>query len=282
MDNSSILIVGLGLIGGSYARGLHACGYRVSALDTDEDSIRYAREEGFIAEGAVYDSALVRRADTVIFGLYPAAIEAWLREHQGDLQPGALLTDVSGVKRGMVETVQSILRKDVEFLASHPMAGREVSGVRNSSAALFCGANFIITPTARNTPAAEERLRILAQALGFGNITVLSPEEHDVMIGYVSQLTHAIAVSLMNANDDPRLREYTGDSFRDLTRIAKINEVLWSELFLSNRDVLMDQIDRFTDALQHLRSTLEAEDRDELRRLFIRSTQRRKIFDRET
>ena len=281
MSRSSILIIGLGLIGGSYARGLHACGHTVRALDTNEDSIRYALEEGFIDAGAAYDRSLVSGADLVIFGLYPAAIEAWLREHMEDLRPGVLITDVSGVKRGVVESVQSILGDRGEFLASHPMAGREVSGVRNSSAAIFHGANFIITPTERNTPAAMERLRALAGDLGFGNITVLSPEEHDVMIGYVSQLTHAIAVSLMNANDNPHLREYTGDSFRDLTRIAKINEVLWSELFLANRDVLIGQIDQFSDALQHLRGALEAGDGEELRRLFICSTRRRRTFDRE-
>ena len=129
-SDTKFLIVGLGLIGGCYARRLTALGHRVCALDTDPDAIAYALEEGIIARGAAMDEALVREADVVIFGLYPKALLAWLRAHQGALRPGALLTDVSGVKCGVVDEVQSFLRPDVEFVGAHPMAGREVSGVR--------------------------------------------------------------------------------------------------------------------------------------------------------
>lgn len=155
-SDTKFLIVGLGLIGGCYARRLTALGHRVCALDTDPDAIAYALEEGIIARGAAMDEALVREADVVIFGLYPKALLAWLRAHQGALRPGALLTDVSGVKCGVVDEVQSFLRPDVEFVGAHPMAGREVSGVRNSDARIFQDANFLITPTARNTKAAVD------------------------------------------------------------------------------------------------------------------------------
>lgn len=281
MSSQTFLIVGLGLIGGSYARGLHAAGHTVWALDRDQDALDYALQEGFIQRGAVYDKELVSGAERVIFGLYPRTMIDWLDAHGGDLHPEALVTDVSGVKRGVVEAAQDRMAPGQEFLASHPMAGREVSGVRSSDAAIFQGANFIITPTGRNTPQAMETLRALAEELGFGHISVLTPQEHDEMIGYVSQLTHAIAVSLMNANDNTHLREYTGDSFRDLTRIAKINENLWSELFLANRDILLGEIDAFAEALGGLRAALAAGDEEELRRLFIQSTHRRRIFDGE-
>ena len=160
------------------------------------------------------------------------------------------------------------------------MAGKEVSGVEHADDAMFAPANFIITPTEKNTPAGVAFARELAQALGFAHISQLTCEEHDKVIGYVSQLTHAIAVSLMNANSDPRLVDYTGDSFRDLTRIAKINEELWCQLFMSNRDLLTAEIEQFEAALTDLKEKLSAGDEEGLKELVRRSTERRKLFDR--
>lgn len=196
------------------------------------------------------------------------------------MKPHAFLTDVSGVKRNIVERIQSILREDLEFCASHPMAGKEVSGVKYADDAIFHIANFIITPTTKNTQAAIATLKEFASILGFTNISVLTPEEHDEMVGFVSQLTHVIAVSLMNTNDNTHLVEYTGDSFRDLTRIAKINENLWSELFFLNKDNLIREIDDFVKEINHLKTKLEQNDVEGLKELFIQSTIRRKRFDR--
>ena len=196
------------------------------------------------------------------------------------MKPHAFLTDVSGVKRNIVERIQSILREDLEFCASHPMAGKEVSGVKYADDAIFHIANFIITPTTKNTQAAIATLKEFARILGFTNISVLTPEEHDEMVGFVSQLTHVIAVSLMNTNDNTHLVEYTGDSFRDLTRIAKINENLWSELFFLNKDNLIREIDDFVKEINHLKTKLEQNDVEGLKELFIQSTIRRKRFDR--
>jgi prephenate dehydrogenase len=168
----------------------------------------------------------------------------------------------------------------VEFIASHPMAGRETSSVEHAAEVNFSQANFIITPTARNTPQAVAWVHALAEVLGFAHITTLSVQEHDHMIGYVSQLCHAIAVSLMCANDNTALCEYTGDSFRDLTRIARINDKMWAELFLWNKANLIDEIDDFSGALQQMRDALEAGDREALEAMFRLSTQRRAAFDK--
>ncbi|MGI5885503.1 MAG: prephenate dehydrogenase [Candidatus Spyradocola sp.] len=279
--NTRFLIVGLGLIGGCYARRLTALGHSVDALDTDPDAIAYAQAEGIIRRGAAMDEELVREADVVIFGLYPKALIAWLRAHQGALQPGALLTDVSGVKTGVVDVIQSFLRPDVEFVGAHPMAGREVSGVRNSDARIFQDANFLITPTEKNTRAGIEAVHELAEILGFARISLLSPAEHDEMVGFLSQLTHVIAMSLMNCNENPNLAAYTGDSFRDLTRIARINDRMWSELFLLNRETLLRQIDAFTAELAAVRQDLVSGDEDDLRDRMRRSTARRALFDKE-
>ena len=279
----NICIVGLGLLGGSYAMGLTRAGHTVTAVDVRREAIDCALARGIIAEGAVEAFApLLAKADAVILGLYPRALAAWLRENQQYLRPGALLTDVCGVKGGLVEEIQGFLRPDAEFIASHPMAGREVSGVEHADCAMFASANFIIVPTEKNTPRGMAFAQSLAEALGFAHITRLSPAEHDKMIGYVSQLTHAIAVSLMNATDNTHLAEYTGDSFRDLTRIAKINENLWSELFFANRDNLVAEIDQFAASLEGLKRALIGGDEAELKRLFIQSAERRQLFDKKS
>ena len=279
--DTNILIIGLGLIGGSYARGLSKKGYQVSAIDIDPDSIGYALEQGLIRAGSTEpDPALCEAADLIVFALYPTAMIDWVKEHQHLFRPGALLTDVAGVKCGVLDVIQGMLREDLEFIGSHPMAGREVYGVRNSDENIFKIANFIVTPTEKNTPQAIAVARQLGQLLDFHTVVELDPATHDEMIGFVSQLTHAIAVSLMTCNNDQNLQDYTGDSFRDLTRIARINEKMWSELFLLNRKVLVDQIDSFTAELGRMREMLCRQDRAALEEMFRHSTRRRALFDR--
>ena len=285
MKQRNFCIVGLGLLGGSYAMALTNAGCRVTAVDTRAEAISYALAHGIIADGTSGSAAafapLLQAADAVVLALYPHAMVQWLRDNQQYLKPHALITDVCGVKGAVVGEIQSFLRPDAEFIASHPMAGREVSGVEHANCDMFRPANFIVVPTEKNTPEAVAFAEELAQTLGFAHITRLSCDEHDKMIGYVSQLTHAIAVSLMNANDSTHLAEYTGDSFRDLTRIAHINAPLWSELFLLNRENLSAEIDAFTAALADLKAKLAAGDADGLEALFRRSTERRAFFNKK-
>ena len=177
--------------------------------------------------------------------------------------------------------IQDMLRPDVEFVAAHPMAGREVSGVENSTDRMFVGANYIVTPTEKNTPEAVQTCIELGRLLGFSNVTSLSPEKHDEMIGFLSQLTHCIAITLMTCNDKENMEKFTGDSFRDLTRIARINDLMWSELFVANKDVLLEQMDRFMETFSDLRAMLEAEDVESMRAMMRHSTQRRALFDKK-
>lgn len=277
-----ILIVGLGLMGGSYARGFKKLGFTVTAITRSQSSIDYALENGIIDRGSCTpDPALIGEADLIVFALYPHVFIDWIAENQTAMKPGVLLTDVTGVKGSVVERVQELLRPDVEFIAAHPMAGREVYGVENSDDAIFRGANYIVTPTAKNTQAAIEDCLEIGRLLGFAHVSVLTPEKHDEMIGFVSQLTHCIAVTLMDCCDDEKLRDYTGDSFRDLTRIARINDEMWSELFLMNRTALLRQMDRFSEAFSRLRQALSDEDRETMREMMRISTQRRALFDKK-
>ncbi len=278
---TNILIVGLGVIGGGYARALTRKGYTVNCITKEQSTVDYALAHGMIAKGTTaVDSDMVGSADLVIFALYPHIFVEWLQAYQHLFKAGAVITDVTGVKGGIVSTVQQLLRPDVEFIAAHPMAGRERSGVEYSDDRVFQGANFIVTPTARNTPEAIALCKQLGHILGFARIVELTPERHDEMIAFLSQLTHCIAVTLMTCNNAPALEEYTGDSFRDLTRIAKINDEMWSELFLLNRDALLEQMDRFSNEFAALRQMLATGDRDGMRDMMRRSTERRARFDK--
>ncbi|MBR6530371.1 MAG: prephenate dehydrogenase [Clostridia bacterium] len=280
--SKKILIVGLGLLGGSYARVLKRFGFHISAITKEQSSVDYALCEGIIDEGSTApDKTLIGEADLVIFALYPHVFVEWIEQNQSLLKSGALITDVTGVKGNIVYKIQDMLREDVEFIAAHPMAGREVSGVENSTDKLFIGANYIVTPTEKNTPQAIQTCMELGRLLGFSNVTTLSPNEHDEMIGFLSQLTHCIAITLMTCNDKADMEKFTGDSFRDLTRIARINEQMWSELFLENKKALLDQMNLFLDKFNELKTMLENEDVHGMQDMMRQSTARRALFDKK-
>ncbi|MBR6574552.1 MAG: prephenate dehydrogenase [Clostridia bacterium] len=281
-QNTRFLIVGLGLLGGSYAKALKKQGCTVEAVTRTQDSIDYALEQGIIDGGAAFpDPDIIGRADVVVLALYPEVLLGWVKENQRYFKSGALITDVTGVKGCVVYDLQAMLRQDVEFIAAHPMAGRETLGVRNADDGIFRGANYIVTPTDKNTPQAIEACEQLGRMLGFARISRLSPQDHDRMIGFVSQLTHCIAVTLMTCNDIEHLERYTGDSFRDLTRIAKINDEMWSQLFLANRPALLEQMDQFSAQFQKLRDQLAAGDTQAMRDMMRRSTLRRKAIEKQ-
>lgn len=280
--SKKILIVGLGLLGGSYAKILKRFGFHISAITKEQSSIDYALKENIIDEGSVeIDEKMISQADLVVFALYPHVFVEWIEENQGLFKSGALITDVTGVKGSIVYKIQELLRDDVEFIAAHPMAGREVSGVENSTDKLFIGANYIVTPTDKNTQNAIDTCMELGRLLGFSNVTTLTPEEHDEMIGFLSQLTHCIAVTLMTCNDKENMEKFTGDSFRDLTRIARINDLMWSELFVANKSALLDQMNLFIDKFNELKTMLETEDVDGMRAMMRHSTERRALFDKK-
>ncbi len=277
-----ILIVGLGLIGGSYARALRRFGYTVLAIDTDAEAIRFALENGIIDEGSTEaDPELIGSADCIIMALYPTKVVDWIGQNQQHFKSGIRITDVTGIKSAVVYDIQNILRGDVEFIAAHPMAGREVSGVAYSDDRIFRDANFIVVPTEKNTPESIEWCENLGRILGFNRVSVLTPEEHDDMIAFVSQLTHCIAVALMTCNDNEHLRDYTGDSFRDLTRIARINENMWSELFFMNKEPLLREMNRFIDELTDIRDIIEKDDAEALKEKMRLSTKRRELFNKK-
>lgn len=279
--NTKFLIVGLGLMGGSYARGLKKAGYTVYALSDKQEAIDYALKNNIIDNGsAEVDAELIASADIIIFALYPHTFSEWIINNQKYIKSGALITDVTGVKKTVISEINSVLRDDVEFISAHPMAGREVYGVENSNEAIFYGANYIVVPVKSNSENAISICKEIGRILKFSRISELSPEEHDNMIAFLSQLAHCIAVCLMTCNDAEHLEDYTGDSFRDLTRIANINENMWTELFLLNKESLICMMELFEKDFLKLKEYIKNDNSEEIKNMMRRSTERRRLFNK--
>ncbi len=278
---TKFLIIGLGLIGGSYSKALKKAGFIVYAITDNQESIDYALENNIIDKGAAFvDEKLINDADIVIFALYPKIFLDWI-DKNASLLEGKLLTDVTGVKSGIVDIVQSKIPKSAEFISAHPMAGREVYGVQNSDETIFYNANYIVVPTEKNTEKGIRACEEIGKILNFATVSVLSAEKHDEMIAYLSQLTHCIAVCLMTANTSENLENYTGDSFRDLTRIANINEYMWTELFLMNKNALLDAMQAFIDDFSDLRNFIAQENTEGIYKMMRLSSKRRALFNKK-
>lgn len=274
------LVVGLGLMGGSVAKALSLKGYQVYAYDTNLSSIEFGYQNGIIKNNIVSEG-LIKNADVIILGLYPSIIVSWIKEHKHLFKKNVLITDLTGIKGNIVPSIQNELRRIGEFISLHPMCGKETSGVQYSNTEMFKQANLIIVPTENNTQKSIDFARDFGENLEFNNIEILSIKEHDKMISFLSQLPHVIAVALMNSHESDSLVRYTGDSFRDLTRIAKINPYLWSELFIMNKDNLINDIDQFINMMELLKVAISNEDTSTLHELFTESKKRRENFDKK-
>ena len=270
------------MIGASYAEKLHASGWYVGGISARQSTVDTALKEGIIDCGTIdVTKGFVSRFDVIVFAVYPKLFVEWIEKYQDCFKSGAIITDVTGVKGAIVSKIQDMLRSDVEFIAAHPMAGRETSGISSRNPKVFEGANYIITPTGKNTQQAIDTATEIGRILGFGQISILTPEEHDEMIAFLSQLTHCIAVSLMCSKDSKHLVDYTGDSFRDLTRIANINENMWPELFMLNQEELLSQMDLFEQEFDRLKKAIASGDEATIKQMMITSTERRKLFNKK-
>ena len=277
IKDKNILIVGLGVVGGSYAMALTAAGYKnVYAVNRSEASLKKAVHAGIVKGGSVNIEDFAAKADIAVIAVYPTGAEECARKLGALMKKGSLVTDVLGIKRYYSEKISAVLPDYIDYVPAHPMAGREKRGLDYASADVLKGANFIITPISRSTPGGIDAVKTLACDMGFGKIRTLTPEEHDRVIAYTSQLPHALAVSLINSDEeDSGTGDFIGDSFRDLTRIAEINADLWQELFIGNGENLIAAIDMFTAQLSAIRKAVEEKDRESLVKQFEKSSARR-------
>lgn len=274
----NVLVVGLGLMGGSYALGLSNAGHKVYGVDINSSSIEYAKKNNIICDGSPNAKDFISKVDLIVIGLYPKLIIDFIKDNNDLFKKGQIVTDLCGIKTFFLKDAQNII-KNAEYISHHPMAGREKSGVEHSNTEMFKKANFLVCPTEKNSKKAIDLIIELGKTLGFSNINCVTPEKHDALIAYTSQLTHAIAVSLVNADTEDDTKNYIGDSYRDLTRIAKINEVLWSELFFNNKEALLKKINDFESQLDEIKNALINDDLDKLKEKFISSTTRRKEME---
>ena len=244
-SDRKIAIVGLGLIGGSFFKAIREKGLAVTGIDKN-------------------DPVEVGDADLVIIALHPGLAIDWLRTHNKKIKPGALVLDVCGVKAALCKAVAE-LEKDWTFLPGHPMAGKEVSGFENSSAALFEGASMILTPQTQEEKEAAESLRPFFESLGFAKAILTTPEEHDEVIAYTSQLCHILSNAYLRDELALKSEGFSGGSFRDLTRVGAPDPELWTELFLMDREALLPVLDRLIKRLDDFRSALEKADEEAMR-----------------
>ncbi len=277
IKDKNILIVGLGVVGGSYAMALTAAGYKnVYAVNRSEASLKKAVQAGIVKGGSVNIEDFAAKADIAVIAVYPTGAEECARKLGALMKKGSLVTDVLGIKRYYSEKISAVLPDYIDYVPAHPMAGREKRGLDYASADVLKGANFIITPITRSTPGGIDAVKTLACDMGFGKIRTLTPIEHDRVIAYTSQLPHALAVSLINSDEeDSSTGDFIGDSFRDLTRIAEINADLWQELFIGNGENLIAAIDMFTAQLSAIRKAVEEKDRESLVKQFEKTSARR-------
>lgn len=264
----NIFIIGLGLIGGSLAKSLK--GFKnadIFAVNRTRKYLDMAENDGVIKKGyTIDDTAALACADVIILCLYPAMNVDFIRKNKKYLKSGAVVTDVSGVKTFLNDEMKKLLPPDVDFIGGHPMAGREVTSYENSTADLFKKASYIIVPSENSKPENITLIEDIAHFVG-ADVIRTSPENHDEIIAYTSQLMHAAAVALCNIPTIEKSSGYGGGSIRDITRIANINETLWSELFLENAPALLKSIDNMQQSLSDIREAIANNDEQKLKAL---------------
>lgn len=275
-EDKVITIVGLGVVGGSYAIALSKKGYTVYGVNRSAEGLNAALEAGAIKEGAHTPEEFFAKSDIIVIALYPNQIIDYLEKYGKYIKKGCLISDVAGIKSMFKDKIKARVPEGCEFLFCHPMAGREKRGFKYADDRVLQGANFLIVKTDDTSVEAIERMTKLVKTIGFGNVRITDAATHDKVIAYTSQLPHAIAVSLINSDDeDSETASYIGDSYRDLTRIANINEDLWCELFMGNKQNLLHSITSFQNQLAALKKAVQDGDDAALKEMFVKSTKRR-------
>lgn len=260
----NIAIVGLGLIGGSISKSLKKHTFhKIMGIDSDKETIRKALEQGAIDEEITPER--LGEANLTIICLYPEAICEFVRENADKFKKGGIVIDTCGVKKAIVDACTPVLEeKGVLFVGTHPMAGREFSGFDYSTDTLFDGASFIITPTDNTPQIAVDLLSTLAGSIGFGKAVVTSPEKHDQVIAYTSQLAHVVSNAYVKSPSVHDFNGFSAGSFMDLTRVAKLNENMWTSLFMCNKEALLIEINCILKNITEYRDAIEAGDNERL------------------
>jgi prephenate dehydrogenase len=272
-------------MGGAVAMALRRAGVRrVLACDIHGGGLAAAQEAGLIdegwhtGEGGSSPAAMLSQCDVVFLCLNPSTLLRFMEQWMAAFKNGALITDIAGVKSGIVDYVEKHLRSDLDFIPGHPMAGAEKGGFANAGLCDFTGKNYILTPLKRNRPENLEFIRALIYRMGFGRITETAAAEHDRNIAFTSQLCHVIAAALIDCEANAEITRFGGGSFEDLTRIAMLNAPMWTELFLENRAELLRRIEQFEGSLDTLKNLIAGEEQQKLEETLARIRERRTLM----
>ncbi len=260
-------IVGLGLIGGSLAKTIKLrTGHRVLACDIDLQTILQAQLMDAMDEEL--DDRNLPACDMVLVALYPAAIVEWISEHAPLFKPGALVIDCGGVKQEICRPLAPLAREGSwHFIGGHPMAGREFSGFKYAKDDLFDNASMILTPMGDEAPELLQQARDFFMDLGFRRVQFTTPKTHDEMIAYTSQLAHIVSSAYVKTPLAQRHKGFSAGSFADMTRVARLNEGMWTELFFDNREALLPEVENLVARMTEYRDALRDNDRDTMTRL---------------
>ncbi len=260
----TVLVAGLGLMGGSMAQTIKRhTDCRVLGWNRTRETAEKARADGAI--DAVATEALFGQADLVLIGLYPQATVDWLLQAMPKMKKGCVVVDMVGVKRFMIDRLeQAALQAGVHFVGGHPMAGREFSGFDYAQPTLFDGASMIFVPNRSSNEAVLQALEAFFMGLGFGQTVRCTADQHDRMIAFTSQLAHVVSSAYIKSPEADQHNGYSAGSYKDLTRVAKLNEHMWSELFLCNAAPLAHEIDEIIAHLDEYRRAIRAGDRETL------------------
>ena len=281
MKQRTIVIVGLGLIGGSLAAALKGLedSYLIGVVRRQETA-DYALNHGFVHEATLDASAALARADVTILCATPDALLGFLRQHAQEFRPGSLVTDVCGIKTAVMEAANA-LPEGVDYIGSHPMAGTEFAGIEHALPNMFHGSNWIMVPRADSTEEHKDFIRRMAHYIGCQDVREITPERHDAIIAYTSQLMHGVAVAVC---DDPDLfdcRGYEGGSFRDCTRVAALDVPLWTQLFSMNAPALTKVIEGLENRLRAYRKAIAEGDPETLPAMLAASASRKRQMNLE-
>ncbi len=273
-------IIGLGLIGGSIARALKN--------DTDETVMGYNRTKSVVLEAKLVEAIDCELTDErlgicdyIILALYPEASVEYVKENYKKFKPGAIVMDTCGVKKYVCDELMPLAAEnDFTFIGAHPMAGIERSGFSNSNAKMFNNASVVITPPEDITLALLGEIKKFWGAIGFTNMEVTTPENHDRVIAYTSQLAHIASSAYIKSPTALDHKGFTGGSYKDLTRVARLNEGMWTELFMENKECLLTETDRLIENLKEYRDALAAEDREKMEALLRDGREKKEEADR--
>lgn len=252
----NILIVGLGLIGASLAKAIKKnTNHTVLGWNRTESVTKRALDDGVIDKSGSLEE-IIPHADVTIVNFYPKAIAPFIKEHRDLFKRDSIVTDSCGIKTKICRELENE-EFNFYFIGAHPMAGREVSGYDNSLATLFDNASFICTPYDSTPKSKTDALVSLADEIGFARTVVTTPEHHDEMIAFTSQIAHVLACSYVLSPLAPYHEGYSAGSYRDVSRVARINADMWTELFLDNKDALVEEIDDLVSNLLLFKSSIE-------------------------